>query len=512
MSATASIFKRYSIPYSKTTSRRKTNPLYTEVIVQLNPITGKVTLHDNVTNVLGIPIGVNDIGFKTGQTNPGGAIATWTPDPDDPTKGSWVVDDNTATIKGKTIQSILDFDVSTNDKWDSNSDLLENNVAASINKDFSGDQNTLDKFSTIKGVNSTATGTTSTSVDPESGTGDATPTVDPSTTESFTQSSSNDDTTTFSPGTIGGTKYVSFRYPLDLSVEETLFIEDIIQFSIYSYQPIGITDDNNVTSIGKFFSRESSRNKLLENSKSRGSIYLAIQPSIQDSNNVNWQESGINIVQLGLAAVSSGFIQGGFDGTKETISQLGNAVGNDYDSVRQALNVYFAQQASQTTGLLSRLRGQTLNPNIETLFESPTTRSFSYTFQFSPRDPNEAKMVQKIIKTFKQSMAPRTSPGNLFLNAPYVFGIKYLYSKQLLAENGDRFPTAPVDHPFIGRLKAPLALKSCNVDYAPSGSYMTYPDGSMVQYSVTLLFQEIDPVYFNDYKDLDKETENNIGY
>lgn len=510
MSSAASIFKRYSIPYKKKTSgRNKGTGVYTEVVTQINPVTGKVTLHENVKNILGVSINVNNIGFKEGQTEPGDAIATWTPDPDDPTKGSWVVNDNTKTINDKTIQEILDFDLSTEDKWDSNADLLENNVAASINKDFTDDQKSLDQFSSIKGVNSTATGTDTTSVNQEES--NTVNPVDPSTTESFISQSSNNDAIKFSPGTIGGKTYVSFRYPLDLSVGETLFVEDIIQFSIYDYKPIStVSGDGNATDIGKFFRRSGSR---LINSVPRGSINLAIQPSIQDSNNVNWQESGINIVQLGLAAVSSGFIQSGFDGTKETIDQLGQSIGSDYEDVRRALNVYFAQQASQTTGLLSRLTGQTLNPNIETLFESPTTRSFSYTFQFSPRDPDEAKMVQGIIKTFKQAMAPQRTSGNLFLNAPFVFGIKYLYSKQLLAENGESIPTSPIDHPYIGRLKSPLALKSCNVDYTPTGSYMSYSDGSMVQYSVTLLFQEIDPVYFDDYTQLDTDTQNNnIGY
>ena len=143
-----------------------------------------------------------------------------------------------------------------------------------------------------------------------------------------------------------------------------------------------------------------------------------------------------------------------------------------------------------------------MNPNLETLFEGPRTRSFNYQFQFTPRDEKEAVEVRSIIRTFKEAMAIKRTVGLGFLKAPYVFNIRYLYK----GEN--------VDHPYIGRVKGPCALKDMQTDYTPEGSYMTYEGGkdggSMVKYTVTMVFQELDPIYADDYVALGNE--NVIGY
>jgi hypothetical protein len=82
----------------------------------------------------------------------------------------------------------------------------------------------------------------------------------------------------------------------------------------------------------------------------------------------------------------------------------------------------------------------------------------------------------------------------LFLRAPHVFTIRYLKGE---TEN----------HPGINQItpqdkdvKA-CALTNCSVDYTPLGSYMTYEDGTMVAYTLSLQFQELTPIYDTDYKD-----------
>jgi pyridoxal/pyridoxine/pyridoxamine kinase len=60
-------------------------------------------------------------------------------------------------------------------------------------------------------------------------------------------------------------------------------------------------------------------------------------------------------------------------------------------------------------------------------------------------------------------MAVRRSAAELFLVTPNIFELQYL-----LKDN---------DHPYINRIKT-CALTNCSVDYTPTGSYMTFPDGS----------------------------------
>ena len=45
-------------------------------------------------------------------------------------------------------------------------------------------------------------------------------------------------------------------------------------------------------------------------------------------------------------------------------------------------------------------------------------------------------------------------------------------------------------------------MVNCGVQYTPDGKYATYEDGVMTAYQLTLAFQELDPVYSDDYKDI----------
>ena len=136
-----------------------------------------------------------------------------------------------------------------------------------------------------------------------------------------------------------------------------------------------------------------------------------------------------------------------------------------------------------------------MNPNLELLFSGPALRSFNYNFRFTPREQKESLMVRRIIKFFKKSMAPILSKeGGLFLESPHVFKLKYIH------KNGGQ-------HPFLNKIK-PCALQNFSVQYAPDGSYMTYKDGSMTAYNISLTFGEINPIYD---KDID-EGSNDMGF
>ena len=53
------------------------------------------------------------------------------------------------------------------------------------------------------------------------------------------------------------------------------------------------------------------------------------------------------------------------------------------------------------------------------------------------------------------------------------------------------------EHPFLNKIK-PCAMRGFNVDYTPGGSYMTYGDGSMTSYQVSMQFAELEPIYNDD--------------
>jgi hypothetical protein len=106
----------------------------------------------------------------------------------------------------------------------------------------------------------------------------------------------------------------------------------------------------------------------------------------------------------------------------------------------------------------------------------------------SARNETEAKQIIGIIRFFKQGMAVQKSKANLFLKAPHTFRIQYIHR-----------PKGPdTDHPYIGKIKE-CALQNLTVNYTPEGQYATYRDGILVSYEMQMTFQELEPIFNEDY-------------
>jgi len=232
---------------------------------------------------------------------------------------------------------------------------------------------------------------------------------------------------------------------------------------------------------------------------SNGTVFLPMQPGISESNSVGWGQDQLNALQIAGAGIAKNAI---YNGRDLNFNALASGLMMDTAEAARALSGqigaeeianYFAGRAVGAN-IFTRGTGQVLNPNLELLFSAPNLRTFNYSYRFTPRDDDEAREIKQIIKFFKKNMAPRKSTESLFLETPNVFRLKYIYA------NGDQ-------HPFLNKIKV-CALTGFSVDYTPDGSYMTYQDGSMTSYNVNMQFNELDPIYANDY---DEDT-NDMGY
>jgi hypothetical protein len=110
-----------------------------------------------------------------------------------------------------------------------------------------------------------------------------------------------------------------------------------------------------------------------------------------------------------------------------------------------------------------------------------------------PRYKNESDTVKTIIRTLKKNMTPQkgrpgVDGGGLFVKAPNVFKLEYM--------SGGK------QHPFLHSFK-PCALTQMSVNYNGSAQYATYADATPVHMQLILQFQELTPIYAEDYKDSD---------
>ena len=228
-----------------------------------------------------------------------------------------------------------------------------------------------------------------------------------------------------------------------------------------------------------------------------GRVFLPIPNGITDTTGASWGEGTITPVQAALAQVAMQGIGKGLEGAAGAAKdQIDKIAGNSAD-VKTALQTTLAGDAAGVQGLLTRTTGAILNPNLELLFQKPTLRPFDFTFKMSARNKNEADEIIRIIRFFKQGMAPIRSASNLFIKSPHTFKIRYIH------DGGD--------HPFLNRFKE-CALKNMTVNYTPEGNYATFRDGKMISYQITMSFQELEPVFNDDYGNSQNAPDTELGF
>ena len=268
------------------------------------------------------------------------------------------------------------------------------------------------------------------------------------------------------------------RYPTDMADNQ-----DVIKFSLIKYKV------NDIKS-GETFGRERIKPNAKVGNGDRlilGTVILPVPGQIQDTNRADWSDDSANAGQLAVGGLFGAAATGGDVGAEFT--KMSDAVVGNSTQVQAAITGALGNTATGVN-LLGRMGGLVINPNLELLFSKPSLREFSLNFRLSARSSAEGQEVIKIIRFFKQGMAPIREPSNLFLKAPNTFQVHYLLRGDTSGE-----------HPFIGRMKE-CALTSVNTSYTPENNYATYEDGLMVSYQISLTLKELEPVYNDSYKDI----------
>lgn len=287
------------------------------------------------------------------------------------------------------------------------------------------------------------------------------------------------------------------KFPQRLVYPENLQIphQDVIQFSMLEYSPRSFSEGKDDQSLGQFQERKDFNSRII------GNVFLPIPGGISDTNAVTWGSDSMNPFQAALANLALTGIVGGGEAAADTFSQQIKNVAANAKDAQVAVAAAMAQNATGTTELLARTTGSILNPNMELLFNSPTLRPFTFTFKLSARGTGDRDQIRQIIRFFKQGMAVQKTQAQLFLKAPHTFKIRYLHKNK--------------DHPYINRIKE-CALQSFTVNYTPEGNYMTFADGLMTSYEISMQFQELEPIFNSDYDDYEnnegKDRDSSIGY
>jgi len=283
----------------------------------------------------------------------------------------------------------------------------------------------------------------------------------------------------------------SLRYPLaTLDRESDYLLMDIIRYKPSKLQ-------------GQALKRNLSAGLGNQSPNYVASIILPIPTSITAANGVTWNGGTMNPLEDIATRGLTDLMESDFSGVSQVFQQyMGEISSTLGDDVRKAGTSAIARQIIKSFGsnvsfgqVLARQSGQVLNPNMELLFDGPGLRTFSFNYQLAPRNESESRMVKRILRRLKQSMSAKRTTNKVFICTPDIFQL--------------RFKTGGSDHKFLNRFKQ-MALTNITVDYTGSGTYSSYEDGTPTIINMSMAFQELAPVYADDYDE--KEGKIGVGY
>ena len=277
------------------------------------------------------------------------------------------------------------------------------------------------------------------------------------------------------------------RYPSDM-IDSSM---DYMKISCLEYKPAGGLSANGSLQVQEGSAVSAANNKI------KSTIILPMPQNIADSQEAGWNENEVDALSLAGFSAASDLIQppdenkNAFENAGVTIQELVDKVGGSGGAlIKQFQNKMAANAVNalggniDTQSILSRTQGQIINQNKEALFSGVALRSFLYEFDLIPRSPKEGQTIKQIIRTFKQCMSASKGSEGVFLNAPDVWKVEFMTGSQ--------------PHRFLKRHKV-CALTSAGINYTAAGQYSTYEDATPTQMKLSLSFQELNPIYKEDY-------------
>ena len=189
-----------------------------------------------------------------------------------------------------------------------------------------------------------------------------------------------------------------------------------------------------------------SKSRLQTHTRISDSIILYTPPAVKFDYKVGYEQ-----IDTGIVGVMAGF----FDGKTSLGESLKGMGANFLETVvKSAIEIALPGIGAA----VDKGRGFSQNPNAEMVFKSVPFRTFSFPYEFAPKNEKEKDEVQRIIEIFKFHMMPeKYSEG--YLTAPSQFQITYMY------RDG-----ANMYVPKISR----CALTDLNLDYSPEGVFTTF--------------------------------------
>ena len=252
------------------------------------------------------------------------------------------------------------------------------------------------------------------------------------------------------------------QYPLDLGSSELgHYIMFESGFLGYSPQRSGFLDAS---------AKAGGRNrKLTAKLPNRSISTSAIAIYMPQSVKVGYTQNYDSDTETGLAGVAeaTGVAVGDAEGAAAKFeAAMQGIVGGVATQAKEILGEFVSLAGmGDPVRFAAKRAGVAVNPRNEAFYSSPSQRTFSFEFDFWPRNPKEAQAVEDIITIFKYN----SSPGFADKTQQSVFTVPNYWKISYMYNNGE--------NPHLNKIGA-CYCTDVQVDYAPDGQFTTF-DGEL---------------------------------
>jgi len=265
------------------------------------------------------------------------------------------------------------------------------------------------------------------------------------------------------------------QYPLDLGSNELgHYILFESGFVGYSPQTSGFLETSNKTGSGDTINISS---KLPNRSITTSGIALYMPQSIKASYSQSYDSDEATGLVGDMEATASA-VKGSADSAAQIEAALKGVVGGVARNAKTILGEFVSLAGvGDPIRFAAKRAGVAVNPRSEAFYNSPQQRTFSFDFDFWPRNEAEAKAVQDIITIFKYNSSPGFKEGlnGSVFTIPNYWKISYMFNDGI---NNN-----------LNKIGA-CYCTDVAVDYTPDGEFRTFGDGSPVHTKLTIAMLE----------------------
>jgi len=215
----------------------------------------------------------------------------------------------------------------------------------------------------------------------------------------------------------------------------------------------------------------------------KDSIALYLPADVKDTTGANYEDTPTGILGVAATDIVRGVNAFNEDDFEATGKIGGKLLKNTFEQILKNLGGGLAESLTGAEGaipLANKIFGRADNPFVEVFFNSMNIRTFTYNFNFAPRNESETLEVQQIIQLFRFHMAPDLQEVNArYLTLPSEFDIHYMYK----AENGVGY-----ENDYYGRIGT-CVLENVTTNHTPNG-VKSFADGAPTQITMALTFRE----------------------